>query len=306
MTHGLRGTHILSISQFNTEQLHHLFGLAERYRRLGPETDCMRGKVMACLFYEASTRTFASFTSAMLRLGGSVIPIQSVQFSSVTKGETLADTVRAIEAYSDVIVLRHPEEGSAAEAAAYLKKPLINAGDGIGEHPTQALLDAFTIRAEKGTLENLRVTMVGDLRNGRTVHSLARLLSQYPGTQVTFVSPESLRLPPRIVAELREKKVELREIADLQQVISKTDVLYVTRIQKERFSSKEEYERVKDSYVITPESIAFAPDRMVLMHPLPRINEISSEVDADPRAAYFRQVEYGLHVRMALLTLVLG
>jgi aspartate carbamoyltransferase len=301
----LRGQHILSVSQFTSEDLSLLFETADKLRA-GMHSSSIQNKIMACVFYEESTRTFASFTSAMLRLGGSVIPMQSVKFSSVTKGETLEDTVRALEAYCDVIVLRHPEEGSAAVAAKVLKKPLINAGDGTGEHPTQALLDAYTIKKEKGRLDDLHITMVGDLKYGRTVHSLVRLMSMYEGIRFTFISPESLRLPPVIMRELRIKDVPCEESSKLEEALSDTDVMYVTRIQKERFPSLDEYELVKDSYVINVLTLARSPHDLVLMHPLPRVNEISMGVDADPRAAYFRQVENGLYIRMALLRAVLS
>jgi aspartate carbamoyltransferase len=241
----------------------------------------------------------------MERLGGSVIPINEVKYSSVSKGESLPDTVRTLECYADVIVLRHPEMGSAALAAKYAHKPIINAGDGVGEHPTQALLDAFTIREELGTLENLTVTMLGDLKYGRTVHSLSRLLSIY-NVRLNYVSPEILRMPPEIIEELNEQNITQAEYNSLDSILANTDVLYVTRVQKERFSDLADYESVKDAFVINPEIMQRARQKMILMHPLPRVNEISMDVDDDPRAAYFRQMEYGLYVRMALLALVLG
>jgi aspartate carbamoyltransferase len=242
----------------------------------------------------------------MERLGGSVIQINDVKFSSVSKGESLPDTIRTLESYSDVIVLRHPETGSAAIAAKFARKPIINAGDGIGEHPTQALLDLFTIREELGTIEGLTVTMLGDLRFGRTVHSLAKLLALY-GVRLNYVSPELLRMPPELVSQLDGLGIRQAEFEGLDaQLMADTDVLYVTRVQKERFEKLEEYESVKDAYVITPETMQGFRNRMALLHPLPRVGEISPEVDSDPRAAYFRQMEYGLYVRMALLAMVLG
>jgi aspartate carbamoyltransferase len=213
--------------------------------------------------------------------------------------------VRTLECYADVIVLRHPEVGASAEAARYARKPIINAGDGIGEHPTQALLDLFTIVEELGRVDGLTVTMLGDLKYGRTVHSLARLLSLYE-IQLHYVSPEVLRMPAELVAELKSEGVPQSEHARLEDVLSITDVLYVTRVQKERFESLEDYERVKGAYVITPETLSDAKQEMIVMHPLPRVGEISMDVDQDPRAAYFRQMEYGLYVRMALLAMVLG
>jgi aspartate carbamoyltransferase len=240
----------------------------------------------------------------MERLGGSVIPINEVRYSSVAKGESLPDTVRTLECYADVIVLRHPETGSAALAAQYAKKPIINAGDGIGEHPTQALLDAFTIQEEMGVIDGLTVTMLGDLKYGRTVHSLARLLSLY-NVRLNYISPEILKMPGEIIEELPRTMAQ-KEFSILEEALPMTDVLYVTRVQKERFASEEEYESVKGSYVISPEVMKKAKQNMIVMHPLPRVGEISMDFDDDPRAAYFRQMEYGLYVRMALLAMVLG
>ncbi|HZD58134.1 MAG TPA: aspartate carbamoyltransferase, partial [Anaerolineales bacterium] len=233
------------------------------------------------------------------------IPINEVRYSSVSKGESLPDTIRTLECYADVIVLRHPDVGASAQAARYARKPVINAGDGIGEHPTQALLDLFTIVEELGQVDGLNVTMLGDLKFGRTVHSLSRLLSLYD-VRLNYVSPEILRMPKEIIAELEEKGIPQKEYDSLEPVIAESDVLYVTRVQKERFTDLNEYEKVKGAYVITPESMEIAKDRMIVMHPLPRVGEISMEVDEDPRAAYFRQMEYGLYVRMALLAMVLG
>ena len=267
--------------------------------------DLLKGKILANLFYEPSTRTSSSFFSAMERLGGSVIPINEVKYSSVAKGESLPDTIRTLECYADVIVLRHPEVGSAALAAAYARKPVINAGDGVGEHPTQALLDLFTIVEELGDVDGLTVTMLGDLKFGRTVHSLARLLSLY-NVKLNYIAPDLLRMPPEVIAELHEKGIKQSEYESLDPVLADTDVLYVTRVQKERFADPQVYETVKGVYVITAETLTRAKDRMIVMHPLPRVGEISMDVDTDPRAAYFRQMEYGLYVRMALLAMVLG
>lgn len=302
------GKDILSVKQFDRASLEYIFGVAhemeEMVRRVG-SFDLLKGKILANLFYEPSTRTSSSFTAAMERLGGSVIPINEVRYSSVSKGESLPDTVRTLESYADVIVLRHPETGSAALAAKYARKPVINAGDGIGEHPTQALLDLFTIREELGQVDGLTVTMLGDLKYGRTVHSLARLLTLY-NVRLNYVSPEILRMPTEIIEEIRATGTPQAEYRELEPILAETDVLYVTRVQKERFSNPEEYEQVKDAYVITPETMHKAKERMILMHPLPRVGEISLEVDDDPRAAYFRQMEYGLYTRMALLAAVLG
>lgn len=302
------GQHILSVAQFARTDLEYVFAVAEEMRTMVERVgtfDLLKGKILTNLFYEPSTRTSASFTAAMERLGGSVIPINEVKYSSVAKGESLPDTIRTLEAYSDVIVMRHPETGSAATAARVARKPIINAGDGTGEHPTQALLDLFTIREELGQLEGLTVTMLGDLKYGRTVHSLARLLTLY-GAKLNYVSPDILRMPPAIVEELGKFNVRQAEYNTLEPVLAETDVLYVTRVQKERFEDLNVYESVKGAFVITPETLKAAKAQMVLMHPLPRVGEISYDVDNDPRAAYFRQVEYGLYVRMALLAMVLG
>jgi aspartate carbamoyltransferase len=302
------GQDILSVSQFDRQDLETIFAVAhEMYgivERIG-SFDLLKGKILTNLFYEPSTRTSSSFVAAIERLGGSVVQINNVTYSSVSKGETLEDTVRTMESYTDAIVLRHPEKGSAARAAAAASKPVINAGDGPGEHPTQALLDAYTIREEMGKMDGLTVTMLGDLKYGRTVHSLAKLLALYD-VKINYVSPEILKMPKSLIAEVGAAGIEQYETADLDEVLAATDVLYVTRIQKERFEDPGEYDLVKDSYVITPETLAGAKQRMAVMHPLPRVGEISTDVDADPRAAYFRQMEYGMYVRMALLALVLG
>lgn len=302
------GKDILSVKQFTRADLEYIFEVAHEMREMVARVgsfDLLKGKILANLFYEPSTRTSSSFTSAMERLGGSVIPINEVRYSSVSKGESLPDTVRTLECYADVIVLRHPEVGSAKLAAEVARKPIINAGDGIGEHPTQALLDLFTIREELGEVDGLNITMLGDLKYGRTVHSLARLLSSFD-VSINYVSPDILRMPAEIIEEIKEKGIPQAEYQTLDPVIGKTDVLYVTRVQKERFEDQDEYLSVKDAYVITPATMQQAKDRMIVMHPLPRVGEISNEVDSDPRAAYFRQMEYGLYVRMALLAMVLG
>ena len=301
------GQDILSVKQFSRSDLEYIFAVAHEMmfmvERVGT-FDLLKGKILANLFYEPSTRTSSSFTSAMERLGGSVIPINEVRYSSVSKGESLPDTVRTLECYADVIVLRHPETGSAALAAKYARKPIINAGDGIGEHPTQALLDTFTIREELGAIDGLTITMLGDLKYGRTVHSLARLLSLY-NVRINYVAPYVLRMPEEIIEEL-PRTLPQAQYQTFDDVIAETDVLYVTRVQKERFESEAAYESVKGTYVISKETLKQAKDKMIVMHPLPRVGEISMDVDDDPRAAYFRQMEYGLYVRMALLAMVLG
>jgi aspartate carbamoyltransferase len=303
------GKDILSVKPFTRADLDYIFGVAHDMRimveRIGT-FDLLKGKILANLFYEPSTRTSSSFMAAMQRLGGAVVPISEVKYSSVAKGESLPDTVRTLACYVDVIVIRHPEVGSAALAAKYAGKPVINAGDGAGEHPTQALLDCFTIREEMGRLDNLNVTMLGDLKYGRTVHSLARLLTRFGGISLNYVSPDSLRMPREVMDEVAEKGIPQAEHATLGKVLAATDVLYVTRVQRERFEDPVLYDKVRDVYVITPEVLAGAKKEMIVMHPLPRVTEISMSCDDDPRAAYFRQMEYGLYVRMALLAMVLG
>jgi aspartate carbamoyltransferase catalytic subunit len=306
---GFKGIDILRVSQFDREALTYIIALAERMREI-VETrggvELLKYKVMAALFYEPSTRTSASFIAAMERLGGSVIPItQGVQFSSVSKGESLADTVRTLAQYADAIVLRHPEIGSAQQAAHYSPVPVINAGDGAGEHPTQALLDLFTIVEELDTLDGLTVAMVGDLRFGRTVHSLTQLLLNY-NVKFRFVSPEILRMPLAITNQVRDHGAEMKETYDVHEVIQEADVLYVTRVQKERFSDLAQYEEVKDYYIVDTALMEQAKKKMIVMHPLPRVGEIREAVDEDPRAAYFRQVRNGLYIRMALLAAVLA
>lgn len=303
------GRHILSVAQFTRDDLHKLFEVAQEMRtmvsRVG-QYNLLRGKVMASLFYEPSTRTSCSFQAAMQRLGGTVLNVQDTGSSSISKGESVADTVRTLDCYTDIIVMRHPAVGAPQEAAAFSKHPVINAGDGVGEHPTQALLDVFTIREELGTVNGITVTFVGDLKHGRTVHSLARVLAMY-NVRMRYVSPDALSMPSALLADLAGAGVEQQEYRFLDdEIMRETDVLYVTRVQKERFSSSEEFERVKDCYTITPKTLYRAKEQMIVMHPLPRVGEISTSVDSDPRAVYFRQMEHGMYVRMALLAMVLG
>jgi aspartate carbamoyltransferase len=304
------GKDIISVKQFSRADLDYVFGVAHEMHGMVDRVgtfDLLKGKILANLFYEPSTRTSSSFTAAMERLGGSVIPINEVKYSSVAKGESLPDTIRTLECYADVIVLRHPETGSAAIAAQAARKPVINAGDGIGEHPTQALLDTFTIFEELGAgqIDGMTVTMLGDLKYGRTVHSLARLLSLYK-VKLNYVSPEILRMPKEVMEEVAAKGIPQAEFDSLEKVLPETDVLYVTRVQKERFEDPAAYESVRGSFVVTPDIMRAAKKEMIVMHPLPRVGEISPDFDDDPRAAYFRQMEYGLYVRMALLAMVLG
>ena len=305
----LQGQDILRVAQFSRDQLTYIMALAERMRDLVERdggVDLLHRKVMAALFYEPSTRTSASFIAAMERLGGSVIPVtQGGQFSRVSKGAARGDTVRTLAQYADLIVLRHPEIGPAAEAARYAPVPVLNAGDGAGEHPTQALLDLFTIQQELGRIDGLTVAMVGDLRFGRTVHSLTQLLLNYD-VSFRFVSPEILRMPLAITNQVRDHGAKMRETYDVHEIIDEADVLYVTRVQKERFSDLSQYEEANSFYIVDPALMERAKERMIVMHPLPRVGEIDEAVDEDPRAAYFRQVRNGLYIRMALLAAVLS
>jgi aspartate carbamoyltransferase len=320
--------HVVTIEQFTREDLHALVELAANYRHRVESGDrsinqLCGGRVMATLFYESSTRTDMSFQAAMRRLGGEVIGASNgVQFSSVYKGEDLADTVRAAGCYADVIVLRHPDVGSSYQAAYYLdqlrtqmkRQPvIISGGDGVGEHPTQALLDMYTIIDLKESLDNLTITMVGDLRHGRTVHSLAKLVSRYGArrTSIRLVSPEMLRMPEAIVASLKESGVDVQETRHLHEVIGESDVIYWTRVQEERFEDKTAYEAIRNEFVMTPSVLAKAKLDTILLHPLPRKHEMGTAadrdaLDTDRRAMYFRQMENGMFMRMALLAEVLG
>ncbi len=303
------GKHILTVKQFSRDDVDKVHGVAHAMREMVAGqggNELLKGKVLANMFYEPSTRTSCSFMAAMQRLGGQVIPINEAKASSVAKGESIGDTAVTLGCYADVMVIRNPEVGSADEAAAHAGIPVLNAGDGVGEHPTQALLDSFTIREELGRLDDLTVTMLGDLKYGRTVHSLSRLLTKFNGIKLNYVSPAILRMPDDVKDDVAAAGVSQDEHETLDQVLADTDVLYVTRIQRERFADPAEYEQVKDAFIITPGTLANAKKDMIVMHPLPRVNEISVEVDKDPRAAYFRQMEYGMYVRMALLALVLG
>ena len=307
----LRGHDVLSAKTLSFNQLQLIMDTAAYYedalvnkRRLYD----MDGKIMASLFFEASTRTRLSFEAAMQRLGGSVITVSEtpqMQTSSTAKGETLHDAIKVVDGYVDVIVVRSPIKGAAQEAADAADHPVINAGDGTGQHPTQALLDIFTIIKEHGRIEGLRVALLGDLKYGRTVHSLVYFLKHY-GCDLIFVSPEQLMMPEEITAELRGEGIKVEATTDLKAAVAAADVLYVTRIQRERFPSKEEYESVKDSYIVSDEVVAAARPGMSILHPLPRVNEIAVSVDSYPGAAYFRQAHNGVPVRMALLALTTG
>lgn len=301
---------ILSVDQFAKPDVETVFAAAkkmERIVRTRGAVDLLKGKIMTALFYEPSSRTFGSFITSMQRLGGGFIPLQGISFSSVVKGETLADTVRVFGSYSDVIVIRHPEVGSAKIAAEFCDKPVINAGDGVGEHPTQALLDLLTITNHFGSAAKLTITMVGDMMNGRTVHSLSKLLSLYKNVHINFVSPDSLKFPREILGKLKERGLTVHEQETLADLLPETDVLYATRMQKERFTDMVKYEKLKNYYVITPTLLKNFKKTGIVMHPLPRVGEITMDVDLDKRAVYItEQMRNGMYVRMALLALVLG
>ncbi len=302
--------HLISASQLPPARLAELFTAADRLqaddraRRIFP---VLQGRILATLFYEPSTRTRLSFEAAMQKLGGSVLSVENARdSSSAVKGESIADTVRVVSGYADAIAIRHFQEGTAAAAAASSPVPVINAGDGIGEHPTQALADVYTIHRELGRLENLRVALVGDLLYGRTIHSLLPLLAMYPGLHVHLVSPPSLRLPAHYIETLTAQGARIDETSALEGAVADADVVYVTRVQGERFASAAEYEAVKDAYVLNTRVAEHLGGAAVIMHALPRLNEIAPEIDLDPRAAYFRQARNGLYVRMALLASMLG
>lgn len=298
--------HVISTEQFFSRPiLEKLFASAKAMKIAAPSQQ-LKGKILATVFYEPSTRTRFSFEAAMMRLGGDVITTEAAaQFSSHSKGETLEDSIKVISSYADAIVLRHPEVGSAERAAKVSVVPVINAGDGQGEHPTQALLDAFTINEELGHIDGLKIAMVGDLLNGRTIHSLLALLGLYHDIKVVLIAPDKLRLPESHKHSLGDK-MSFSEASSLEALDDSFDVVYVTRVQKERFEDQDEYQRLKDYFVVNQSVMDRLGKQTVVMHPLPRVGEIDPLVDADPRAAYFRQAQNGLYVRMALLDHILG
>ncbi len=298
---------VLRADQFSIDEIDLILGTAERYERAleaGEVLDELCGKLLATLFFEPSTRTRLSFEAAMQRLGGRIVSVAEAKSSSAAKGESLHDTIKTVEGYADVIVLRHPQIGSAAEAAASTDRPVLNAGDGAGQHPTQSLLDLYTIVKEQGKVDGLTVTLAGDLKNGRTVHSLADLLSNY-NVSFLFAAPPALRMPREIIERLRAKGIGVEETDDLSVAATTCDVLYMTRIQRERFDDPSEYDRLKNAYILTREMLEPAKKTLTIMHPLPRVNEIATDVDSLPGAAYFRQAANGVPIRMALLSLVL-
>ena len=295
--------HLIDTTDLSVGEINEIIDLAlDIIANRSKYSDVCRGHKLATLFYEPSTRTRLSFTSAMMELGGNVIGFSDAASSSVSKGETVADTVRVISCFADIIAMRHFKEGAPLVASQYAGIPVINAGDGSHAHPTQTLTDLLTIRREKGRLNNLTIGFCGDLKFGRTVHSLIKALSRYTGINVILIAPEELRLPSYIRREVCDKNhVPTREVETMEEGMSELDILYMTRVQKERFLDEEEFERLKDSFILNPERLRTAKKDMIILHPLPRVNEITRAVDNDPRAAYFRQVENGKFVRMALI-----
>lgn len=299
--------HLMSPLDFSVEELDKVLNLANDIEK-NPEkyAHACDGKIMATLFYEPSTRTRLSFESAMLRLGGKVLGFSSADSSSAAKGESVADTIRVISCYADIVAMRHPKEGAPMVAASKSRIPVINAGDGGHQHPTQTLADLLTIRSLKGRLNNLTIGLCGDLKFGRTVHSLINALVRYTGIRFVLISPEELRLPSYVREDVLDKKhIEYKEVTRLEDALPELDVLYMTRVQKERFFNEEDYVRMKDFYILDKKKLELAPSDMLILHPLPRVNEIAVEVDDDPRAVYFKQVQYAVYVRMALILTLL-
>ncbi len=303
----LKDKSLIAPSDFTLEEIEELLTTAERIIKSPARyAETCKGKILASLFYEPSTRTKFSFDAAMLRLGGSTLGFSDPNTSSTAKGETIADSARTVGKYADIIVVRHPKEGTAKLMSRYADCPVINAGDGGHHHPTQTLTDLLTIRHYKGDFAGLTIGVCGDLKFGRTIHSLVTCMSRYPNVRFLFISPEELNMPAFVKEELTAKGVPFTETADLEGSISQLDVLYMSRVQRERFISEEEYLRLKDFFILTADKMQLAKPDMIVMHPLPRINEIATEVDADPRAAYFEQVKFGMYIRMALIMKLLG
>lgn len=297
---------IISIMDLSPEEINSLMAVAddiiarpENYR------DRMKNKKLATLFYEPSTRTRLSFEAAMYELGGHVIGFSEAASSSAAKGESVADTVKTISCYADIIAMRHPKEGAPMVAAMNASVPVINSGDGGHNHPTQTLADLFTIRREKGHLDGLNVGVCGDLKFGRTVHSLIEAMSRFDNARFTMISPEELKVPSYVKQHLKNKQIPYIQTTDFLSTLPELDILYMTRVQRERFFNEDDYVRLKDSYILTPQKLAGAKDDLVIMHPLPRVNEISVAIDQDPRACYFKQVLYGKYMRMALILMLL-
>lgn len=304
----LAGRNLIEPSDLTVSEIDEICSLAEQMT-VDPNSfqDVCRGKILATLFFEPSTRTRLSFEAAMLHLGGSVEGFADASYTSSTKGETLADTIRVVSSYVDVIAMRNPKEGAALLASKYSSCPVINAGDGGHSHPTQTLTDLVTIRRLLGDLSGLKIGFCGDLKFGRTVHSLAQALCRYPNNKFVFISPKELCMPDYMIENvLKPNNVEYETAERMEEVVSDLDILYMTRVQKERFFNEQDYIRLKDSYILDKEKMKLAKKRMIVLHPLPRVNEISPEVDSDPRAAYFKQVKFGMFARMALISKILG
>lgn len=299
--------HLMSPLDFNTKELDKIFDLANDIENDPKKySHICDGKILATCFYEPSTRTRLSFESAMLRLGGNVLGFSDSGSSSASKGESVSDTISVISCYSDICAMRHPKEGAPLVASTKSNIPVINAGDGGHQHPTQTLTDLLTIRSLKGRLDNFTIGLCGDLKFGRTVHSLIHALIRYPNINFVFISPEELRIPDYIREDVLDKNnIPYQEVTKLDSIMGGLDLLYMTRVQRERFFNEEEYIRLKDSYILTPEKMSLAKSDMLVLHPLPRVNEISVEVDDDPRAVYFKQSKYGVYVRMALIITLL-
>ena len=294
--------HLMNPLDFSVEELENLFDLANDMEKNPKKyAESCHGKKLATCFYEPSTRTRLSFEAAMLNLGGSVLGFSSADSSSAAKGESVSDTIRVISSYADICAMRHPKEGAPMVAASRSKIPVINAGDGGHQHPTQTLTDLLTIRSLKGRLNNFTIGLCGDLKFGRTVHSLIEALCRYDGIKFIFISPEELKVPDYIIELLKTKNIEYTEVISLEEVMPELDLLYMTRVQRERFFNEEDYIRLKDFYILNKTKMAAAKEDMLVLHPLPRVNEISVEVDDDPRAKYFEQAQYGVYVRMALI-----
>ncbi|MFX1497250.1 MAG: aspartate carbamoyltransferase [Promethearchaeota archaeon] len=296
---------IITARTFDREDIEYLLKKAKEMLQNDKNLDLLKGKILATLFFEPSTRTRLSFESAMHRLGGEVIGFSSADASSIKKGESIADTIRTVENYSDCIVIRHPLEGAATLAAKFARVPIINAGSGSGEHPTQALLDLLTINEEEGQIDGLNIGIMGDLKYGRTVHSLAILLSKFD-VNIYFISPKDLMLRNRDKELLQQRKVKYKEVEKYRDILKVLDILYVTRIQKERFADVEEYDRVKSFYIFTNEDLKITKNNFKIMHPLPRVTEISPEIDSSDKAIYFRQAYYGIPMRKAILAELLS
>lgn len=304
----LKGRHLIEPMDFTKEELNEIFDLADEIIKKPQEfAHICTGKLLASLFFEPSTRTRLSFEAAMLRLGGRVIGFSEPSSSSAAKGESIADTIRTISCYADIAVMRHPKEGAPKLASMYSNIPLINAGDGGHHHPTQTLTDLLTIRSTKKRLSNLTIGLCGDLKFGRTVHSLIKAMSRYENNKFILISPSELRIPDYIRKEvLQRNNISFIEADQIEDVIENLDILYMTRVQKERFFNEEDYIRLKDTYILSADKLTYAKPNMIIMHPLPRVNEISYEIDKDPRACYFKQARFGMFVRMALMVKLLG